>query len=58
MRQAARAAWTKLIHKLYGVDPFVCPRCGAEMRVTAPAPKAVYFRNVHAWPAEEVVLDG
>ncbi len=34
-RQAAKAAWAKLIRKVYEVDPLECPRCGAQMRVIA-----------------------
>jgi len=33
--QAARAAWARLIYRVYEVDPLVCPRCSAEMRVIA-----------------------
>ena len=32
---ARKRAWARLLAKLYEVDPFVCPRCGAEMRVIA-----------------------
>ena len=34
-RQAAKAAWAKLIRKVYEVDPLLCPKCGAQMRVIA-----------------------
>ncbi|MFQ5938373.1 MAG: transposase, partial [Acidiferrobacterales bacterium] len=34
-RKAAKAAWAKLIKKIYEVDPMVCPRCGGEMRIIA-----------------------
>lgn len=34
-RQAAKAAWAKLIRKVYEVDPLECPKCGAQMRVIA-----------------------
>ncbi len=33
--QAARAAWAKLIYRVYEVDPLICVRCGNEMRVIA-----------------------
>ena len=32
---ARKRAWARRLAKLYEVDPFVCPRCGAEMRVIA-----------------------
>jgi hypothetical protein len=31
----ARLSWAKLIHRVYEVDPLLCPFCGAEMRVLA-----------------------
>ena len=30
-----RSAWARLIAKVYGVDPMICPKCGAEMKVIA-----------------------
>jgi hypothetical protein len=33
--RAAKAAWARLIQKVYEVDPMLCPHCGAEMRVMA-----------------------
>ena len=27
--------WRQLIHKVWEVDPLVCPRCGAEMKIIA-----------------------
>jgi hypothetical protein len=32
-RGALRCRWANLIRRAYEVDPLVCPRCGAEMRV-------------------------
>ena len=32
-RAALRRQWANLIRRVYEVDPLVCPRCGAEMRV-------------------------
>jgi len=29
---AARAAWARLIRKVYEAHPLVCPHCGGEMR--------------------------
>ena len=34
-RRAAKAAWAKLSRKVYEVDPLVCPKSGAHMRVIA-----------------------
>ncbi len=33
--QAARAAWARLIYRVYEADPLICPRCQSEMRVIA-----------------------
>ena len=35
LSRAAKAAWARLIKKVYEVDPMLCPRCGAEKRVMA-----------------------
>ena len=32
---AVRRSWARLIRKIYEVDPLVCPRCGATMKVIA-----------------------
>jgi hypothetical protein len=32
-RAALRRRWANLIRRVYEVDPLVCPRCGAEVRV-------------------------
>ena len=34
-RDASRACWARLIRKVFEVDPLICPRCGAEMKVIA-----------------------
>jgi hypothetical protein len=34
-RAALRRRWASLIRRVYEVDPLVCPRCGAEMRIIA-----------------------
>ncbi len=31
----ARLSWAKLLHRVYEVDPLLCPFCGAEMKVLA-----------------------
>ena len=33
--KACRKAWARLLAKIYEIDPFVCPKCGSEMRVIA-----------------------
>jgi hypothetical protein len=33
--RSAKAAWARLIRKVYEVDPLLCPRCGESMRVIA-----------------------
>jgi hypothetical protein len=30
-----RSAWARLIKKVYGVDPLICPKCGSEMKIIA-----------------------
>ena len=32
---AYKKAWARLLSKVYEFDPFVCPRCGSEMKVLA-----------------------
>jgi hypothetical protein len=32
---ARKRAWARLLAKVYEVDPFVCPKCGADMKVIA-----------------------
>ena len=31
--KAARKRWAALIKKVYEVDPLLCPKCGAEMKI-------------------------
>ena len=33
--RALRRSWAQLIKRVYEVDPLVCPKCGAEMRIIA-----------------------
>ena len=33
--KARKATWARLLRKLLEVDPLICPRCGAEMKVIA-----------------------
>jgi hypothetical protein len=48
-RQAARAAWAKLIRKVYEVDPLVCPKCGAQMRVIALIEDPAVIERILSW---------
>jgi len=32
---ARKRAWARLLAKVYEVDPLLCPKCGAEMKVIA-----------------------
>ena len=32
---AVKSAWARLLAKVYEVDPFVCEKCGSDMRVIA-----------------------
>lgn len=32
---ARKRAWARLLAKVYEVDPFACPKCGADMKVIA-----------------------
>ena len=45
-RRKARAAWAQRIYRVYEVDPLVCPRCGAEMRVIAVIHDAGVIRQI------------
>lgn len=31
----SKATWARLIAKIYEIAPFVCPRCGSEMKILA-----------------------
>ena len=48
-RQAAKAAWAKLIRKVYEVDPLVCPKCGAHMRVIALIEDPAVIERILSW---------
>jgi hypothetical protein len=41
--RALRRRWANLIRRIYEVDPLVCPRCGAPMRIIAfiPEPRVI-----------------
>ncbi len=48
-RQAAKAAWAKLICKVYEVDPLLCPQCGAQMRVIALIEDPAVIERILSW---------
>jgi hypothetical protein len=48
-RQAAKAAWAKLIRKVYEVDPLEYPRCGAQMRVIALIDDPAVIERILSW---------
>ncbi len=35
LRPIPSKGWAEMIHKVYEVDPLVCPRCGGQMKVIA-----------------------
>ena len=48
-RQAAKAAWAKLIRKVYEVDPLLCPKCGMQMRVIALIEDPAVIEHILSW---------
>ena len=42
---ARKRAWVRLLAKVYEVDPFVCPKCGAEMKPNFPAKLYLHRRR-------------
>jgi hypothetical protein len=44
----AKAAWAKLIRKVYEVDPLECPRCKGPMRVIALIEEPEVIRSILA----------
>ena len=48
-RQAAKAAWAKLIRKVYEVDPLLCPKCGVQMRVIALIEEPAVIERILSW---------
>ena len=65
--RAAKAAWARLIQKVYEVDPMRCLRCGTEMRVLALIEDELVIekilKHLHLWdpctqsqalPAEDI----
>ena len=45
-----KQAWARLLAKVYEVDPFVCPRCGSEMKVIAVIQDAEEIKKILAHP--------
>ena len=48
-RKAAKAAWAKLIRKVYEVDPLLCPQCGTQMRVIALIEDPAVIERILSW---------
>lgn len=48
-RQAAKAAWARMIRKVYEVDPLECPMCGAQMRVIALIEDPAVIERILTW---------
>jgi hypothetical protein len=48
-RRTLRHRWAELIRRIYEVGPFVCPRCGGQMRIVAfvTEPKAIHRILAH-----------
>ena len=53
LSRAARSHWTRLLRKVYEVEPLNCPRCGGAMRFVAVIEEAPVIerilRHVRAW---------
>jgi len=48
-RQAAKAAWAKMIRKVYELDPLACPACGAQMWVIALIQDPGVIERILSW---------
>ncbi len=61
LRRSARAAWAKLIYRVYEVDPLTCPKCDHEMRVIAlihdPSVVQRILEHLGLWDPEPVARD-
>ncbi|MFM7204542.1 MAG: transposase [Myxococcota bacterium] len=44
--EEGRASWARLIWRVYGVDPLICPTCGKRMRIIS-----IILHDSHASPA-------
>ena len=44
--RASRRAWTRLLARVYEIDPLVCPKCGSEMRIIAIIQDVSEIRNI------------
>ena len=42
--------WRQLIHKVWEVDPLICPRCGAEMKIIALIEDPAVIRRILTYP--------
>jgi hypothetical protein len=45
---ARKRAWARLLAKVYEIDPFLCPKCGHEMKVVAVIQDPVEIRDILA----------
>jgi len=45
-RRWARASWARLIHKVYEVDPLICPNCGSAVRPIAVIEEPVVIERI------------
>jgi hypothetical protein len=45
-RKECKRAWSKLIQRVYEIDPLICPRCGTRMRVIAYIEKSPVVRKI------------
>ena len=34
-KREQNSTWARLIKKVYGIDPLICPRCGSSMEIIA-----------------------
>ena len=55
-RKRCGASWARLIHKVYGVDPLVCGRCGGKLRILAYITDSLSIRrileHIGLWPTQ------
>ena len=47
--KGAIKSWTRLIKKIYEVDPLVCPKCGGDMRIIAFIEDCKVIRKILDW---------
>ena len=42
-------SWARLVQKIYEVDPLICPKYGAEMRIIAPVEDYKIVKKILDW---------